>query len=179
MLRQRGLPVRDADVVVRELTEPGSELLLALVDAFGSAVLTPAGTYDRQFMASVIFSDASARRRVNSLIHPAVGRKLREFLDEAPDDVPAAFVAVPLLRAEHREALRLDEVWMLEVDPEVAVERLVTGRGMSDLDARARLRAQPSNEERRVLADVVLDNSGSPDELRLRVEELLARWDHS
>ncbi len=176
ILRQRGFPVLDADAVVRDLLQPGTPLLEALVDAFGTAILTPSGTYDRKFVASVIFSDPAARRRINSIVHPSVGRVLREFLDSHSTDVPAAFVAIPLLRSEHRTDLALDEVWILEVDPEEAVRRLITGRSMSESDARARVRAQMSNEERRRLADFVIDNSGSPEELRSRVDERLAAW---
>jgi dephospho-CoA kinase len=175
MIRQSGLPVLDADAVVRDLLEPGSPLLAVVVDAFGAAVLTPSGVYDRQFVARVIFSDESARRRLNSIIHPAVGRRLREFLDEQNPDVTAAFVAIPLLSPEHRVQLGLDEVWVLEVSPDEALRRLVAGRNMSEEDARARLRAQLDNEARRTLADVVLDNSGPPEHLRAQLEELLGR----
>ncbi len=175
MIRQSGLPVLDADAVVRDLLEPGSPLLAVVVDAFGAAVLTPSGVYDRQFVARVIFSDESARRRLNSIIHPAVGRRLREFLDEQDPDATAAFVAIPLMRPEHRVQLALDEVWVLEVSPDEALRRLVAGRGMSEEDARARLRAQLDNEARRALSDVVLDNSGTPEHLRAQLEELLGR----
>jgi dephospho-CoA kinase len=170
-LGRRGFGVIDADVVAREVVAPGQPALGALVDAFGNAILTADGVMDREFVASVVFHDASALSRLNRITHAAIGEELRAGLDSATGDV--VFVALPLLRPEHRQLLALDEVWVVQVAPDVAIERLCTFRGFSKDDARARLAAQPSNEERASLADEVINNDSTPDHLLARIDALV------
>ncbi len=171
-LRRRGLSVIDADALARDVVEPGEPAHRALVDAFGSAVLDGAGRIDRSFLAEVVFHDASALRRLNSITHPRIAERIMHELAEAErTGVRAAFVALPLFRPEHRTAFGLDEAWALEVSPPIALERLVAQRGLSRQDAEARLRAQESNEERRAVVDRVILNDGT----RAELEEHLAR----
>jgi len=166
-----GWPVIDADVVARMVVRTGEPAWTALRDAFGSAVLTPSGELDRKFMADVAFHDASALRRLNHITHGYIGSEIIRELDAT--DVGVVFVALPLYRREHREAFRLDEVWAVLVDPEVALLRLCEQRRFDEDDARARLAAQMSNEERESLADRVLWNNGTLEELFAQLDAAL------
>jgi dephospho-CoA kinase len=170
-LRSLGYVAIDADEVYRDLTQRGEPLLDVLVDAFGTAVLTPEDELDRAFVASIVFSDDSALRRLNDITHPRVGREIRRQLDEATG--PAAFVAIPLFRSQHRVELDLDEAWAVQVTPDIALERLTQQRAMTPDAARARLNAQLSNDEREALVDEVIWNNSTRDALRDRVDELL------
>jgi dephospho-CoA kinase len=145
-LRSLGYTVVDADDVAHDVTAKGSPALLALVDAFGSAVLANDATLDRAFLAEIVFNDRSALRRLNRITHAQIGVEIVRQLDGAAGD--AVFVALPLFRPEHRAAFALDEVWSVQVDPETAVHRLVELRGFKEEDARARLATQISNDER-------------------------------
>jgi dephospho-CoA kinase len=158
-----GWPVIDADVIARQVVEPGAPAWQALRDAFGDAVLDANRSIDRAFLADVVFHDPAALRRLNRITHGYIGVQIVRELDEAHGR--AAFVALPLFRPEHRSALRLDEVWAVQVEPETAVARLCDFRGFSEADARARLAAQMSNEEREAIVDRVLWNNGTLEEL--------------
>jgi len=166
-----GWPVIDADVIARKVVEKGEPAWTALRDAFGTAVLTPTGELDRKFMADVAFHDASALRRLNHVTHGYIGREIVRELDATDADV--VFVALPLYRREHRDAFHLDEVWAVVVDSEVALARLLEQRGFDEDDARARLAAQMSNEERASLADRVLWNNGTRDDLFAQLDAAL------
>lgn len=172
-LGERGAVVVDADEVAREIVRPGEPALGQLRDAFGDAVLAPDGTLDRGFVASLVFCDTAALRRLNHITHTAIGVAMIGQLAQHPDDELVA-IALPLYRPVHRELFQLDEVWCVYVDPATALDRLVSQRGFSEDDARARLAAQPSNNERRALADVTIENAGTVDELRHQVATLLA-----
>jgi dephospho-CoA kinase len=168
----RGAQLVDADVVAREVVRPGTPALQQLIDAFGRAILTPDGTLDRAFVASVVFCDTAALRRLNQITHTAIGVAMTNHLANFGDDDVVA-IALPLYRPMHRELFQLNEVWCVQADPAVALERLITFRDFAEEDARARLAAQPSNDERQLLADVLIDNSGSVSDLRAKVDDLL------
>ena len=171
-LTSLGWPVVDADVVARKVVEPGEPAWRALRDAFGTAVLTSTEELDRAFLAEIVFHDATALRRLNAITHGYIGREMARELDALTG--PVAFVAIPLYRAEHRSQLALDEVWAIEVEPETAVARLTALRGFSEEDARARLAAQITNEERSAAADRVIWNEGTLLELYAQIDEALA-----
>lgn len=171
-LRGLGFTVVDADDVAHDITKPGSPTLSALVDAFGSAVLDQSGSLDRAFVAEVVFHDPSALRRLNAITHGAIGVEIGRQLQTA--DGAAVFAAIPLFRPEHRAAFSVDAVWSVQVAPETAVRRLVDGRGFSEADARARLANQMRNDERAALADRVLWNEGTIEELFAELDVVLA-----
>jgi dephospho-CoA kinase len=171
-LRSLGFTVVDADDVAHDVTKPGSPTLSALVDAFGSAVLDEKGSLDRAFVAEVVFHDPSALRRLNAITHGAIGVEIVARLDAADGD--AVFAAIPLFRVEHRAAFALDAVWSVQVAPETAIRRLIDGRGFSEADARARLATQMSNDERAALADRVLWNEGTVDDLYAELDVALS-----
>jgi dephospho-CoA kinase len=170
-LASLGFSVVDADIAARHVVEKGQPAWRALRDAFGTAVLTPEGDIDRKFLADVVFHDTSALRRLNNITHGYIGRELDASIRAAAGDT--VFIAIPLYRAEHRTALALDEVWAVLADTETAVRRLTTLRQFDDGDARARLAVQQSNDERAALADRVIWNQGSLEELYAQIDEAL------
>lgn len=176
-LTEKGWPVVDADIIARQVVEPGSATLQTLVDAFGSAILRDDGSLDREFVATLVFNSASALQRLNRITHTAIGLEIVRQLDQAKG--PVVFVAIPLFRLEHRTGFSLDEVWCVSAPPEIAVQRLVEKRAMTESDARARLGAQISLEEREKLSDVVISNNGSLIELHRLIDTLLEKHGYS
>lgn len=170
-LSSLGFSVIDADVAARHVVEQGQPAWRALRDAFGTAVLTPEGNIDRKFLADVVFHDTSALRRLNLITHGYIGGELDAGLRAATGDV--AFVAIPLFRDEHRAALGLDEVWAVLASPDIEIHRLTSLRGFAVEDARARLAAQQSNDELAALADRVIWNEGTLEELNEQVDVAL------
>jgi dephospho-CoA kinase len=172
-LASRGFAIVDADDVARTVTEPGEPAWIAMVDAFGDAVLQEDRTLDRAFVAEVVFHDPSALKRLNMITHDHIGLEILRRVSAATED--AVFIAIPLFRAEHRKAFELDEVWAVLTPPEVALARLIQYRGFSEADARARLASQISNDERASLADQVLWNDGTTNDLHEKIDAQLAR----
>jgi dephospho-CoA kinase len=167
LLAERGAVVVDADLIAREVVEPGTPGLAAVVEAFGSDVLATDGSLDRPALAAVVFADPAARRRLDALVHPLVRARAAELEAAAP---PGAVVVhdVPLL-VETGQAGRFDLVLVVAADVETRVARLVR-RGLTEDDARARIAAQATDEQRRAVADVVLDNTGTPEQLAAQVD---------
>ena len=167
LLAERGAVVVDADRIAREVVEQGSAGLAAVVDEFGPEVLTADGALDRPALAAVVFADPEARARLDGIVHPLVRRRTAELVAAAPADA-VVVNDVPLL-VETGQAGSYDLVLVVEADPEIRVARLVQ-RGLTEEDARARITAQATDEQRRAVADVVLDNSGPPEELAAQVD---------
>lgn len=170
-LAELGFRVLDADDVARRVVEKGEPAWVALRDAFGTAALNPVGELDRQFVADVVFHDASALRRLNHITHARIAREIIQELNATRDAV--VFVALPLFRPEHRVVFDLDEVWGVVVDPATALARLRELRGLDEGDARARLAAQMSNDERTRLVDRALWNEGTLEELYRKLDVAL------
>lgn len=166
-----GAVLIDADVLAREVVAPGTEGLAEVVAEFGD-VLTPAGELDRPAVGRLVFGDQVARRKLESIIHPRVRTRAAEIEAEAP----AGSVVVhdiPLL-VETGQADRFDRVLVVDVPPEIQLERLVGERGMSAEEARSRIASQASRDERLAAADLVVDNSGSLADLDRRIDEIWA-----
>ena len=162
--------VVDGDVIAREVVEPGTEGLAALVAAFGEDILLPDGSLNRPALAAVAFSDDEKRKTLNGIVHPLVGKRRAELIDAAP--VGSVVVEdIPLL-VESQMAPLFPLVVMVHADEDVRVARLVEHRGFSEADARARIAAQATVEQRQAVADVWLDNHGSADELAAAAREL-------
>ncbi|HEY2832135.1 MAG TPA: dephospho-CoA kinase [Sporichthyaceae bacterium] len=171
-LARLGAVIVDSDVLAREVVAAGSEGLAAVVAAFGPQVLGPDGEMDRAKVAAIVFNDPAARQTLNGIVHPAVRVRAAELVRAAGPDA-IVIQAVPLL-VEAGLANAYDLVVVVDVDPEVALDRLVNGRGMEPADARARIAAQADRATRLAAADVVLDNSGDREAMRTRVQELWA-----
>lgn len=173
LLAQRGARLVDADEIAREVVVPGGPAYAPLVERFGPGVLAPDATVDRQALAALVFGDAAALADLNAITHPVIGVELAQRLGRIRGEGdPIVVVVIPLLRPEHVEALGLRAVVVVDCPPELALERLVTLRGMDEADARARVAAQPARPERLDLADYVVDNSSGPQELASQVGEL-------
>jgi dephospho-CoA kinase len=170
LLGEWGAVIIDADVIAREVVAPGTPGLAAVAAAFGPEVIGTDGGLDRERVAAIVFADPEARTTLNGIVHPLVRARAQELTAAAP---PGSVVvqAIPLL-AETGQRGAFDLVVVVDVDPEVAVARLVESRGMTEADARARIAAQASREQRLAIADVVLDNSGDRRHLEEQVAEL-------
>ncbi|NBE93546.1 dephospho-CoA kinase [Nonomuraea sp. KC401] len=171
-LAVRGAMVIDADKIAREVVEPGTPGLAKVVATFGDEVLHPDGSLDRQRLGSVVFDDAERLAELNAIVHPLVGERVEELRRQAPDEAIVVY-DVPLL-VENNLASMYDVVIVVDAADEVRVRRLAEHRGMPEADARARIAAQASREERLAAADIVVPNEGSLDELDARVAEV---WD--
>lgn len=173
-LAEHGAIVIDADAIVREVQQPGSPVLDAISAAFGPAMITEDGVLDRAALGAHVFGDDKALQRLNAIVHPAVRAESQRLFDEAFAADPEAVVVydVPLL-----VEARVDDPWDLivvaDAPVELRVERMVRLRGMTEDDARGRIGAQVSDEERRAIADVIIDTSGSIDRT---IEQVDALW---
>lgn len=157
-LAAAGAVVIDADRIAREVVEPGTDGLAAVVSEFGEEVLRADGALDRERLGEIVFADADRLKALNAIVHPRVGERSAELFAAAPADAVVVY-DVPLL-AENHLAGMYDVVVVVDAPPETQVRRLVTDRGMSEEQARARIAAQATREDRRAIADVVIDNSG-------------------
>jgi len=173
LLRELGAVVVDSDVLAREVVEPGTPGLAAVVEAFGPAVLTADGTLDRPALGAVVFGDDAARRRLEAILHPLIRARAGELEAAAPEGTVVVH-DIPLL-VETGQADRFDAVLVVDVPVETQVERMVRDRGMSGEDALARVAAQADREQRLAAATHVVDNTGTREDLRDRVTEVLEK----
>ena len=166
--------VVDGDVIAREVVEAGTDGLASLVDAFGETILLPDGALNRPELAAIAFSDEQKRAMLNGIVHPLVAQRRSELIARAKETEanPVIIEDIPLL-VESQMAAMFPLVVIVHADTETRVTRLVRHRGFSEQDARARIAAQASEEQRRAVADVWLDNSGAAGEL---VEQARALW---
>lgn len=170
LLAERGAVIIDADAIVREIQEPGSPVLAKLAEEFGPTVLDGSGALDRQAVANIVFADPDALKKLNAIVHPAVGAEMNRRVLAQRDTHNVVILDIPLLTENPREGLQGRIV--VDVPEDVQVRRLVEFRGFSEDDARARMSRQASREARLATADFVVDNSGSREDLVARVDEL-------
>jgi dephospho-CoA kinase len=170
LLAERGAVVIDADAIVHEVQSPGHPVLDQMVERFGPEILLEDGRLDRQAVADIVFGDADALAELNKIVHPAVGAEIAERMQAQAETDNVVILDVPLLVESGRDDMVA--IIVVDVDPEVAVQRLVEQRGMSEADARARIARQASREERLAKADHVVDNHGDREALRRRVAEV-------
>lgn len=171
-LAEHGAVVVDADAAAREVVEPGTPGLAEVVAEFGEGVLLPDGSLDRERLGSIVFADEERRARLNAIVHPRVGERMRELVEQAPGDAIVVY-DVPLI-AENGLAGMYDLVVVVDTPVEEQVRRLTGRRGMTEADARARIAAQATRERRLEIADRVIDNSGTLERLAGQVDELWA-----
>ncbi len=167
LLAEHGAVVIDADVLAREVVEPGTPGLAEVVEAFGAGVLADDGSLDRAALGARVFGDDAARRRLEAIIHPRVRARAAEI--EAAADPDAIVVHdIPLL-VETGQGEAFDGVIVVDVPLEVQIERLVSEREMSANEAQGRISAQASRQQRAGAADWIVDNTGSLADLRSAV----------
>lgn len=173
LLAERGAVIVDADAITRELQQPGQPVLEAMVERFGEGILQPDGRLDRPAMAELVFGDRAALADLQAIVWPAVGAETNRRVEAERGTDRVVVLDIPLLvESGGRE---LAAVIVVDVDPEVAVHRLVSDRDMAEADVRARMASQADRQDRLAKADIVIDNSGTHVDLRRRVDEVWAR----
>ena len=172
LLAEQGAVIIDADALARDVVEKGTPGLAAVVAKFGEGLLTSQGDLDRPAMGALVFNDDDARKRLEAIVHPLVFERIVELeASVGPDDVVVH--DIPLL-AESGRASTFDAVLVVHAPEDVQIERMVGDRGWTEADARSRIAAQASAEDRLAVATHVIDNTGTREDLRHRVAEVLA-----
>ncbi|AKK10994.1 dephospho-CoA kinase [Corynebacterium uterequi] len=175
LLGAAGLPIVDADKIARTVVEPGQPALGDLVDAFGEAILEPTGRLNRAELARRAFASTAGTQTLNAITHPRIRAEAnRQFAEAEARGADAAVYDMPLL-VELGADKEMDLVIVVDVAPEIRVARLVEHRGLDAEDARRRIAAQIDDAARRAAADIVIDNSGSLEDLTAQVDGVLAR----
>jgi dephospho-CoA kinase len=169
-LAELGAVVIDADAIAREVVAAGTDGLAEVVAVFGTGVLTPDGELDRAAVAQLVFGDTEKLRQLEAVIHPRVRARSTELVAAAPPDAVVVH-DIPLL-AESGAVGGFDLVLVVQADEAVRLDRLVRLRGMSEDAARARFAAQATDEQRRAIADAMIENNGTVEALRAAVDAL-------
>ena len=172
LLAARGAVVVDADAITRELQAAGTPVFDAMVERFGPGIVGPDGELDRPAVADLVFNDPEALADLNALVHPAVGAEIAQRMAALADTDAIVVLDVPLL-VESKRGYPVAGLLVVDVDPEVAVRRLVEQRGMREGDVRSRMSRQAIREERLAKADFVIDNGTSLERL---AEQVDAAW---
>lgn len=162
-LAKRGAVVVDADAIVRELQQPGTQVFKEMEERFGPGILDESGQLDRAAVADLVFTDATALADLGAIVHPRVHEEIARRIEEQSTTDSVVILDVPLLVESGWEDLRGTIV--VDLDPEVAISRLIEFRGFSEQDARNRIAKQASRSDRLARADFVIDNHGQPHEL--------------
>lgn len=168
LLAEKGAVIVDADRIAREIVEPGEPALARIVERFGTGVLDAGGRLDRAKVAAIVFNDRDALAALEAITHPAIGARMAQRIQEEAGTDHVVVLDIPLLVDKGRYPTRATIV--VDTDPELAVRRVVDQRGLPEADVRARMANQISREERLALADFVVRNDGSLDDLRAEVD---------
>lgn len=172
MLAEHGAAIVDADQIARDLQAPGSPLLDRMAERFGAHIIRDDGSLDRPAVAAIVFNDADALADLNGIVHPAMQDEIQRQIEAHRHTDRVVVLDFPLLAENPRKGLAATVV--VDIDPEIAVERLVAQRGMDETDARARISSQIAREDRLAIATHVIDNGGDHETLRRRVDEVWA-----
>ena len=174
LLVARGAKLVDADLIAREVVTPGGPAYQPLIERFGPGIVDPDGLIDRPALAELVFGHPEALADLNAITHPAIGTEMISRKDGYAGTDEIVVLDIPLLRPIHREMLGLAAVVVVDVPTELALERLVTQRGMAAADAEARIGSQADRATRLDGADLVIDNSGDHDRLGAEVDRVWA-----
>ena len=172
MLTELGAVVIDADALAREVVAKGTPGLAAVVEEFGEELLGPDGELDRPAMGRLVFGDEGARRRLEAIVHPLVFERIVELEGQAAED-DVVVHDIPLL-AENGRGGDFEAVIVVDAPEQVQVGRMTGDRGWTEADARSRIAAQATREDRRAIATHVIENTGTREDLRRRVAEVFA-----
>ncbi|HMB59790.1 MAG TPA: dephospho-CoA kinase [Xanthomonadales bacterium] len=168
-----GVPVIDTDVIARELVQPGQAALNDIVNQFGEGILDESGHLDRGRMRERVFSDAAQKQRLEAILHPAIGQQVRERINALEADY--CILVVPLL-VESGKYRWADRVLVVDVDEQTQVERVMARDSSTKMQAEAILKAQASRDQRLAVADDVIFNQGSLEELDQAILGLHERY---
>lgn len=173
VFRELGCHVLDADKTAREVVEPGTPGLLRIVESFGEGILNPDGTLDRKKLASIIFSDDAKRQLLNSIVHPLVFSVQNKWLGDREWDDPNGIAIIDAaLMIESGGYKRFDHLIVVWCNPDIQLRRLMSRDNLDEAEARRRIAAQMSQEEKKKYADFLIDTSGGFSDTRARVSEV-------
>ena len=167
--RQLGVPVIDADVVARQIVEPGMPALQEIINTFGESVANDRGELDRAALRKIIFSDSSRKSQLEAILHPRIYDEILRLLSEL--STPYAIVVIPLL-AESKREYPLDRILVIDVPSDVQISRVTTRDGQSTEEVERIISSQASRYSRLAIADDVIENIGSKDDLYERVDAM-------
>ena len=174
LLEQHGAVLIDADAIVHEVQAPGGAAFGPIVERFGSEVVSADGTLDRPKLASIVFADAEARRELMAITNPLVGKTMAERMAALAGSDAVVVLDIPLLAEGGRERYGVAGVLVVDCPVDQQVQRLLDHRGYSEEEARARIEAQASRDDRLAIANHVIDNSGTPEDLAAAVDRAWA-----
>lgn len=175
-LKDLGFTVIDADIAAREVVEPGKEAYEKIVEAFGIQILQADKTIDRAKLGGIIFNDTEKRLLLNSIVHPAVRKRMFAQKDAAfSREEETVFMDIPLL-FESKLTSMVDKTMLIYVDERVQIERLMKRNDYSEAEALARITSQMPLTEKKALADAVIDNNANFEETKRQVKETLLGW---
>lgn len=174
MFAKRGAAIIDADVIARQVVEPETEGLAQVVAHFGKQVLDEEGRLNRPALASIIFQNEKKREKLNSILHPLIRQEMLERTEEIKKKDPHQIVIwdVPLLLEGKKMTQFVKKIIVVYIPESIQLKRLMLRNGLTEEEARARIRAQLNIEEKRKMADFVIDNSGSLSETERQVDRL-------
>lgn len=168
LFEERGAVIIDADLIVRQLQQPGTPVFKQIVELFGDGVVVSDGTLNRAAIANEVFKDKKILKRLTDIVHPLVRLEMNKRVESYRDTDKIVILDIPLLVENPREGL--DGILVVDLDPQIAVMRLVEQRKMTAADAHARVAAQVTREQRCAIADHIIDNSGDRRALERQVE---------
>lgn len=175
LFEERGVPIVDADAIARDVVKPGEPALAELVEHFGDSILGADGELNRGKLAEVAFADAESHEALNAIMHPAISAETAKRIDALHGDHSVIVHDVPLL-VEAGLAGNYDLTVLVDTPAQIRLQRLTELRGMDPEDAKKRIAAQATDEQRRAACDVALDNSGDIEHLRAQFEEMWERF---
>ncbi|BAC14117.1 dephospho-CoA kinase (dephosphocoenzyme A kinase) [Oceanobacillus iheyensis HTE831] len=179
MLLEKNFPVIDADLIAREVVEPGEKAYDQILEAFGKEIIQNDQKIDRPKLGSIIFTDEDKRKQLNAIVHPAVrNRMLTKRDDYINNDVPCVILDIPLL-FESNLGYLVDKTLVVYVDEDIQLTRLMKRNEYSEKEALDRIKAQMSLKEKADLADIVIDNNQSVEETKLQLDNVLQKWNIS
>ncbi|KYG58153.1 dephospho-CoA kinase [Planococcus maritimus] len=176
MLQDLGYPVVDADLVARQVVEPGTQTLKSIEEIFGPEVIRADGSMDRERVGTIIFNDPASRKKLNDIIHPAIRREMlrqRQVFLEAGNET--VIMDIPLL-FESKLQHMVDKILVVSVSEQEQLKRLMERNGLTEQEAKARIASQLPMSVKEEGADEVLDNNGSIDDTKRQLMRILDRW---
>jgi dephospho-CoA kinase len=175
LLEQHGIPVIDADQLARRAVEPGSEALRAIEKEFGTSVINSDGTLNRQALATIVFNDPAERKKLEAITHPAIRTLAEEELNHYRAEGTPAVIYMAALLIEANIVSRVDEVWVVYIDQETQISRVMARDNCTREEAMSRIEAQIPMDEKVKLGKVVIDNRGTREELEQQVMDVVRK----
>ncbi|MCX7690671.1 dephospho-CoA kinase [Thermoflexus sp.] len=174
MLAEKGAYIIDADAIAHEVIRKGTPAYEAILRRFGEGILGPDGEIDRRRLGAIVFRDLNALRDLEAIVHPAVLVEIQRRIQACPEAPAIVIEAIKLIESGFARAC--DTLWVVTCSESEQVRRLMIERGLTEEEARVRIRAQPPQEEKIRHAHVIIDNSGDLEATRRQVEQAWREW---